>query len=91
MEGLIHISQIANERIEKPQDVLSIDQTVTVKIIEIDSEKRKVGLSIKALLPAPEKPVVVEEAVEVDEAPVTMSIDELIAKANEEAAAADAE
>lgn len=87
MEGLIHISQIANERIEKPQDVLSIDQTVKVKIIEIDSEKRKVSLSMKALLPAPEKKVVVEEAPVEDEAPVTMSIDELIAKANEEAAA----
>ncbi len=87
MEGLIHISQIAYERIEKPQDVLSIDETVKVKIIEIDSEKRKIGLSIKALLPAPEKKVV-EEAPEEDAAPVTMSIDELIAKANEEAAAA---
>ncbi len=89
MEGLIHISQIAYERIEKPQDVLSIDETVKVKIIEIDSEKRKIGLSIKALLPAPEKKVV-EEAPEEDAAPVTMSIDELIAKANEEAAAAEA-
>ena len=87
MEGLIHISQIANERIEKPQDVLSIGQTVEVKIIEIDSEKRKVGLSIKALLPVPEKPQVVEEAVEEDDAPVSMSIDELIAKANEAEAA----
>ena len=86
MEGLIHISQIAYERIEKPQDVLSIDETVKVKVIEIDSEKRKIGLSIKALLPAPEKKVV-EEAKEEDAAPVTMSIDELIAKANEEAAA----
>ena len=87
MEGLIHISQIAYERIEKPQDVLSIDETVKVKIIEIDSEKRKIALSIKALLPAPEKKVV-EEAPKKDSAPVTMSIDELIAKANEEAAAA---
>ena len=87
MEGLIHISQIAYERIEKPQDVLSIDETVKVKIIEIDSEKRKIGLSIKALLPAPEKKV--EEVVEENAVPVTMSIDELIAKANEEAAAAE--
>ena len=86
MEGLIHISQIANERIEKPQDVLSIGQTVEVKIVEIDSEKRKIGLSMKALLPVPEKPVVVEEE-PVEEAPVTMSIDELIAKANEAEAA----
>ncbi len=90
MEGLIHISQIAYERIEKPQDVLSIDETVKVKVIEIDSEKRKIGLSIKALLPAPEKKVVEEAKEEEDAAPVTMSIDELIAKANEEAAAAEA-
>ncbi len=90
MEGLIHISQIANERIEKPQDVISIDETVKVKITDIDFEKKRISLSMKALLPAPEKPAVVEEEV-VDEAPVTMSIDELIAKANEEAASQDAE
>lgn len=89
MEGLIHISQIAYERIEKPQDVLSIGQAVEVKVIEIDTEKRKVGLSIKALLPAPEKAAPVVEEAPVDDAPVTMSIDELIAKANE-AEAADA-
>jgi len=90
MEGLIHISQIANERIEKPQDVISIDETVKVKITDIDFEKKRISLSMKALLPAPEKPAVVEEEVVEDDAPVTMSIDELIAKANEEAAA-DAE
>ncbi len=91
MEGLIHISQIANERIEKPQDVISIDDTVKVKITDIDFDKKRISLSMKALLPAPEKPAVVEEEVVEDEAPVTMSIDELIAKANEEAANADAE
>lgn len=92
MEGLIHISQIAHERIEKVQDVLSIDQKVMVKVIEIDSAAKKIGLSMKALIPAPEKPVAVEEEA-VEEAPVTMSIDELIAKANEAEAAeaADAE
>ena len=94
-EGLIHISQIANERIEKPQDVLSIGQVVRVKVTDIDTDKKKIGLSMKALLPAPE-PKVVEEAPakEEDDAPVTMSIDELIAKANEAEAAeatADAE
>lgn len=91
MEGLIHISQIAYERIEKPQDVLSIDETVKVKITDIDFEKKRISLSIKALLPAPEKPAVVEEEAAADEAPVTMSIDELIAKANEEAAEATAD
>ena len=59
---------------------------VMVKVIEIDSAAKKIGLSMKALIPAPEKPVAVEEEV-VEEAPVTMSIDELIAKANEAEAA----
>lgn len=82
MEGLIHISQIANERIEKPQDVISIGETVKVKITEIDFEKKRISLSMRALLPAPEKAPAVEEA-PVEEGPVSMSIDELIAKANE--------
>ena len=92
MEGLIHISQIANERIEKPQDVISIGDEVQVKVLDIDFDKKRISLSMKALLPEAEKPV--EEAVveEVNDEPVTLSIDELIAKANEaEAAAADAE
>ena len=89
MEGLIHISQIAHERIEKPQDVLSIDQKVMVKVIEIDSAAKKIGLSMKALIAAPEKPAPVVEEAPVEEGPVTMSIDELIAKANEAEAAAE--
>lgn len=92
MEGLIHISQIANERIEKPQDVISIGDTVKVKIIDIDFEKKRISLSMRALLPAAEKPVVEEKVEEVvDNGPVTMSIDELIAKANEEEAKATVE
>lgn len=50
VDGLIHISQIANRRIEKPEDVLSKDEEVEAKIIDIDSEKQKVSLSIRALL-----------------------------------------
>ena len=50
VDGLIHISQIAQKRIEKPADVLEIGQVVDAKIIEIDDEKKKVSLSIKALL-----------------------------------------
>ena len=50
IDGLIHISQIANERIEKPQDVLKVDQVVKAKITEIDFDKKRVSLSIKALL-----------------------------------------
>ncbi len=50
VDGLIHISQIAMTRIAKPADVLEIGQNVDAKIIEIDNEKQKVSLSIRALL-----------------------------------------
>ncbi len=50
VDGLIHISQIADHRIEKPGDVLSEGQTAQVKITDIDFENKKVSLSIRALL-----------------------------------------
>lgn len=49
-DGLIHISQIANKKISKPADVLELGQVVDAKIIDIDTEKQKVSLSIRALL-----------------------------------------
>ena len=50
VDGLIHISQIADRRIDKPADVLSEGQTVEAKIIAIDEENKKISLSIRALL-----------------------------------------
>lgn len=50
IDGLIHISQIANKRIDKPQDVLSVGQEVEAKIIAIDFDKKRVSLSMRALL-----------------------------------------
>ena len=50
IDGLIHISQIADHRIEKPQDVLKIDDVVKAKITEIDFDKKRVSLSIRATL-----------------------------------------
>ena len=50
IDGLIHISQISTERVGKPSDVLSVGQEVDVKITEIDYERRRISLSIKALL-----------------------------------------
>ena len=50
VDGLIHISQISLDKIGKPEEVLSVGETVHAKIIEIDDEKRKLSLSIKALL-----------------------------------------
>ena len=53
-EGLLHISHISHERVAKVEDVLNIDDEVTVKVTEID-EKGRVNLSRKELLPKPEK------------------------------------
>ncbi|GAA0862622.1 polyribonucleotide nucleotidyltransferase [Paraclostridium tenue] len=58
-EGLLHISHIAHERVNKVEDVLNIGDEVTVKVTEID-EKGRVNLSRKALLPKPEKKEVKE-------------------------------
>jgi len=50
VDGLIHISQIADHRIDKPGDVLAEGQTVDVKVTDIDYDHKKVSLSIRALL-----------------------------------------
>jgi len=50
VDGLIHISQISNERINKPGDVLEIGREVDVQITDIDFDKKRVSLSIRALL-----------------------------------------
>ena len=67
IDGLIHISQIANKRINKPADELTIGQEVEAKITAIDLEKKRISLSIRALLPeeaAPAEEAVAEEVAE---------------------------
>lgn len=61
-DGLLHVSKIAHERVEKPEDVLKIGDIVKVKVMEID-EKGRVNVSRKALLEKP-KPVKKEEKTE---------------------------
>ena len=67
VDGLIHISQIADKRIGKPEDVLAEGQEVQVKITDVDAENKRISLSIRALL-APEAEEVAEETEEVVEA-----------------------
>ena len=62
VDGLIHISQIADRRIGKPEEVLQVGQMVDAKIIGIDEDKKKISLSIRALLTGEEAPA--EEAAE---------------------------
>ncbi len=64
VDGLIHISQICEQKIQKPADVLSVGETVSAKITAIDEENKKVSLSIKALLVPEEAEETAEEAVE---------------------------
>ncbi|MBQ9120283.1 MAG: bifunctional 4-hydroxy-3-methylbut-2-enyl diphosphate reductase/30S ribosomal protein S1 [Lachnospiraceae bacterium] len=62
VDALLHVSQIAREHVEKPADVLKIGQEIEAKIIDFNSEDKKISLSIKALL-AP--------VAEAEEAPAT--------------------
>lgn len=62
VDGLIHISQIANRRIGKPEEVLSVGDVVEAKITAIDMENHKISLSIRALAePAAAQPELPEE------------------------------
>lgn len=48
IDGLVHISQVAEERVEKIKDHLNAGDTVTARVVKIDKEERRIGLSIKA-------------------------------------------
>ena len=62
VDGLIHISQVADRRVEKVSDVLAEGQEVEAKIIELDADRKRISLSIRALLaPAAEEEAPVEE------------------------------
>jgi 4-hydroxy-3-methylbut-2-enyl diphosphate reductase len=64
IDGLIHISQIAWNRVKTPADVLKVGDEVDVRITEIDFDKKRVSLSMKALIEKPEEiiPELTEEA-----------------------------
>ncbi len=76
VDGLIHISQIADKRIGKPEDVLAEGQTVTVKITDVDAESKRISLSIRALL----EPAVEEVPEEPAEEPVEEPAEEAAAE-----------
>jgi small subunit ribosomal protein S1 len=47
LEGLLHISEIADQKVEKPEDILKVGQELEVKILRVDGDERKIGLSLK--------------------------------------------
>jgi small subunit ribosomal protein S1 len=48
IEGLLHVSEISRQHVKKPEDVLSLGDEITAKVIKLDEENRRIGLSIKA-------------------------------------------
>jgi predicted RNA-binding protein with RPS1 domain len=56
-DGLVHISQISHDYIEKPEDGLTVGERVKVKVLKVNKKKRQIDLSIKALVEPPPKPV----------------------------------
>lgn len=50
VEGLLHISELSHERVAKPEDIVSIDQELWLKIIKLDATERKLGLSLRAYM-----------------------------------------
>ena len=51
-EGLIHISELADERVENPRDVVQEGQTVTLRVLKVEPDKRRIGLSLKKVASA---------------------------------------
>jgi 4-hydroxy-3-methylbut-2-enyl diphosphate reductase len=76
LDGLVHISEIAYKRVANPANEIEIGQTVNAKILDIDTEKKRISLSIKETL---EKPVAEEAPVEeapAEEAPAEEATEE---------------
>ena len=82
LDGLVHISEVANKRVNDISEELTVGQTVEAKILDIDTERKRISLSIKQAVPA--------EAEEAEEAPVEAEAEEApAAEAETEAVAAE--
>ena len=96
IEGLVHISELANRHVERPDEVVSVGQQVQVKVIEIDSDRRRLSLTIKRVEGQQVEPMIKPEpeaeptktevlaAEAVDEAAEEEAVAEEIAEAVEE-------
>lgn len=76
IEGLVHVSEISREKIEKPSDVLKVGDTVSAMVLHIDPHDRRIGLSIKGLKERAEK-AEIEKYIS-NQGPTTPSLGELI-------------
>jgi len=64
VEGLIHVSELAPQRVRRVADVVQVGQEVQVKVLSVDPNQRRISLSLKAALPKEEEPEAAEEAEE---------------------------
>ena len=60
VEGLVHISELSEDHVERPEDQFAVDQEVRVKVIKIDSVEKKIGLSIKAAIGEPDTELITD-------------------------------
>ena len=92
INGLIHLTEIAHHKVADPADALTIGQKVTAQVINIDTDERRIGLSIKALLPVDKETLAklqAEKEEQTNEEPVVEQAPEPVAE--EEAPAAEAD
>jgi small subunit ribosomal protein S1 len=61
VEGLLHVSELSHDRVSKPEDVVQLGQELTLKVIKLDPEERKIGLSLRAFLEGQGESAVEEE------------------------------
>ncbi|WP_299469588.1 S1 RNA-binding domain-containing protein [uncultured Gimesia sp.] len=61
LEGLIHISEVDHRRIKRVTEILSVGQEISAKVLEVDPNRKRISLSLKAMTEKPEEAVVVEE------------------------------
>lgn len=78
VDALLHVSQISKEHIDKPSDVLKVNEEVTAKVVDFNVDDRRISLSIKAML-EPEVTEEVEDVVEDDADVVSVDIEAAIA------------
>ncbi len=82
LEGLVHISELDSEKVKEPQDVVQVGDVFKMRVIKIDREQRKLGLSIRAYVEATGEEALIsrvpkpEETLEVNEAPPAPEADD---------------
>ena len=72
VEGLIHVSEIGDDQIQKPEDVLTIGQKLTARVISIDPVERKIGLSVRAYVRGEEQQLQADYGTSGEDKPVSV-------------------